>query len=90
MNIWELESLPQRHEIYSPTRHGKSPKGKIRTVAIKWYALSAMTVIRPDATRDSWSLLVNRCRKRYESHRTSLKWVIVVKKLRLPSVVYTL
>lgn len=79
MNIWESESLPQRHEIYSPIRHDKSPKGKIRTVARDWYALLDITVIRPDATRDSWSLLVNRCRKQYESHRTSLNWVIVVK-----------
>jgi hypothetical protein len=76
MNIWDSESIPQRHEINSPQAN---PKGKIRTVAISGYALTARLVIRPDATRDSWSLLVNRCRQRRESHRAPIQLGEVVK-----------
>ncbi len=78
MNIWDLESIPQRHEINSLTRSGSTAERKIEAVA-RWYALTERLVIRPDATKGSWSPLVNRCRQRYESHRTPIQLGEVVK-----------
>lgn len=79
MSIWDLESIPQWHEINSLTRSSHSAEQKIEAVARDWYALIERLVIRPDATRDRWSLLVNRCGKRYESHRTPIQLGEVVK-----------